>query len=85
MNKFNPLNKARQLASMEVPDVIRNTVKASAETLTGILKSEPRDFFVTLGYIAQRLIADEHLDSVLTEWENLRKKGRIKDDYSQTK
>ncbi len=71
------------LANMEVPEIIKNSAKVWAETLTGIVKSEPKDILVSLGYIAQRLIADQHLNSVLVEWEKIREKGRMKEDYAQ--
>lgn len=76
------IKKTSELLNMEVPEIIRVTMKSTAEGLTGITKSEPKDLLTSLGNIAQRIIAGQQLDSVLVEWEKLKEKGKIKNDYA---
>lgn len=84
-------NKSRHLATrvrdimdMEVPEIIEKTTKSAVETLTGLVKSNPQYLLVSLGSIAQRIIAGQKLDSVRIEWEKLKEKGKIKNDYARS-
>ena len=54
------------------------------EGVTGILASDKSDRILTAGRLFQGLINQEFLKILLDEWNNLRRKGCIKDEYQQT-
>ena len=61
-----------------------NTLQALTEGLTGIASSERKELFLSIGYLLQRLRGLSFLEALHAEWQRLREKGRIRDDYSQT-
>jgi hypothetical protein len=61
-----------------------NTLQALTEGLTGIASSDRKDLFLSIGYLLQRLRGQSFLKAFDAEWQRLREKGRIRDDYSQT-
>lgn len=75
-------DKAKQIADIEMPEIMEKTLLASFETIGGILKSKPNELMSSLTNIAQRIIAGQKIESVIIEYEQLRKKGRIPKGYS---
>ncbi len=63
---------------------IADTLRALTEALTGVAGSDRKDLFLSIGYLLQRLRGRTFLQAFNDEWERLRAKGRIKDDYPQT-
>jgi len=63
---------------------VADTLQALAEALTGIASSDRKDLFLSIGYLFQRLRGQSFLGAFDAEWQRLREKGRIRDDYSQT-
>ncbi|MBU4381393.1 hypothetical protein L6255_02800 [Candidatus Parcubacteria bacterium] len=73
----------KEISNLEVPEVIKATVKASVEVLTAVYNN-PKSALISLSNVAQRLIANEHLASVSNEWEKLKEQGRIKKTYESS-
>ena len=63
---------------------IADTLRALTEALTGVAASDRKDLFLSIGYLLQRLRGRRFLQALNDEWEQLRAKGQIKDDYPQT-
>jgi len=63
---------------------VADTLQALTEGLTGIASSEKKELFLSIGYLLQRLRGQSFLEALHAEWQRLREKGRIRDDYSQT-
>lgn len=63
---------------------LRDTLQALTEALTGIAASDRKDLFLSVGYLLQRLRGRTFLQALMQEWERLREKGRIKEDYPET-
>lgn len=63
---------------------VADTLQALTEGLTGIAASERKDLFLSIGYLLQRLRGQSFLEALHVEWQRLRKKGRIKEDFAQT-
>ena len=61
-----------------------DTLQALTQALTGIATSDRKDLFLSIGYLFQRLRGRTFLEALNKEWERLREKGRIKDDYPGT-
>ncbi|MBI3000707.1 MAG: hypothetical protein HYY46_19985 [Deltaproteobacteria bacterium] len=75
-------DKDLEVRGMSAP--IANTLRALTEALTGVAASERKDLFLSIGCLLQRLRGRTFLQALNDEWERLRAKGRIKDDYPQT-
>jgi hypothetical protein len=65
----------------ETSGVIRNALQNLDKALTGIVASDKKDLFLSLGYIFQRTRNGEFLKGFGDEWDKYVKKGRINADY----
>jgi hypothetical protein len=63
---------------------IKDLTLAGAEGVTGLAESGKKGMILSSGRLFQSLINREFLDTLQREWDDLRSKGRIKDDYQQT-
>lgn len=63
---------------------IRALALAGTEGATGLLASDRKNIILTTGRLFQGLINLKFLETLHNEWDDLRSKGRIKDDYQQT-
>jgi hypothetical protein len=77
MDDIDPKNKINDQTSM----LLRETAKGLVEGLFGIAASDRKDLILSLGHIFQRMRSGTFLNALLQEWERLREKGRIKEDY----
>lgn len=63
---------------------ISTTLLGLTEALTAIASSDRKEWALSIGYFLQRLRGHTFLQALNDEYESLRKKGRIKDDYPET-
>ncbi len=77
MGDITPKKKINDKTSI----LLRETAKGLVEGLFGIAASDRKDLILSLGYIFQRTRSGTFLNALLKEWERLREKGRIKEDY----
>ena len=71
-------------SNLDTSDLFSKTIKSLTEGITGIAASERKDLYLSLGYIFQRFRSGKFLQILKNEWDLLREKGRIKDDYMDT-
>jgi hypothetical protein len=77
MGEINPKKKINDQTSL----LLRETAKGFVEGLFGIAASDRKDLILSLGHIFQRTRSGTFLKALIQEWERLREKGRIKEDY----
>ena len=65
-------------------DFLAKTIRNLSEGLTGLAASEKQDWYLSIGYILQRVRSGRFLETLKDEWDKYREKGRIKDDYLDT-
>lgn len=65
-------------------NLLARTIRNLGEGLTGIAASEKKDWYLSIGYLLQRVRSGRFLETLKTEWDRYRDKGRIKDDYLDT-
>jgi len=63
---------------------LARTIRNLAEGITGIAASEKKDWYLSIGYLLQRFRSGRFLETLKSEWEEYRDKGRIKNDYVDT-
>ena len=63
---------------------LAKTIRNLGEGLTGIAASDKKDWYLSIGYILQRVRSGRFLETLKDEWDRFREKGRIKDDYLDT-
>lgn len=78
MNKLDKWHK-------DTGEVIKKSLTSLAEGITGIAASERKDLALSVGYIFQSFRKGQFLSQLGEEWDSYRDKGRIKDDYVDTK
>ena len=64
--------------------MLARTAKGLAEGLTGLAASDNKDRMLSIGYLFQRVRSGKFLDTLKSQWDEYREKGRIKDDYIDT-
>lgn len=64
--------------------LLKRTLRGLIEGATGIAASEKKDLLVRAGHLFQRMRAGTFLSDLMKHWEELRERGRIKDDYVET-
>lgn len=65
-------------------ELVHSTISHIVAGLTGIAASDKRDVILSFGHILQRTRSVGFLDAFKNEWDNYRRKGRIKEDYLAT-
>jgi hypothetical protein len=77
------MSKPKSMANSRdgTASVLSETVQSLAEGLTGLASSSKQDLIRSAGSIFQRYRNASFLSSLLEEWNEYRKKGRIADDY----
>ncbi|MBC8489674.1 MAG: hypothetical protein H8D45_26950 [Bacteroidetes bacterium] len=68
----------------DTSNILLKTLRSLAEGITGIVASEKRELLVSIGHLFQKMRAGYILSELLNEWDKLKEKGRIKDDYCFT-
>lgn len=68
----------------ETSSFLARTLRNIGEGLTGIAASDKKDWSLSVGYILQRVRSGRFLETLKSEWDSYRDKGRIKDDYIAT-
>jgi len=63
---------------------LAKTIRNLGEGLTGIAASEKGEWYLSIGYLLQRVRSGRFLETLKDEWDRYRDKGRIKDDYLDT-
>ena len=68
----------------DTSSVLSKTLTALVEGITGIAASEKKEICLSVGHLLQGLRKGKFLSQFLTEWNQYRAKGRIKEDYQNT-
>lgn len=68
----------------ETPSFLERTLCNLGEGFTGIAASDKKDWSLSVGYLLQRVRSGRFLETLKSEWDSYRNKGRIKDDYITT-
>lgn len=69
---------------VKAKDLLEKTYRGLVEGLGGLAASDRKDISLSLSHLLQRLRGAGFLEAVKHEWNELRKKGRIKDDYVES-
>jgi len=64
--------------------IIKKTVISLVEGMTGLAVSEKKEWILSAGHIFQGLLNGKFLCTLQQKWDELKTKGRIKDDYEKT-
>lgn len=73
-----------QIVRTNTSEVLKDTIFALSEGITGIASSKKQEIILSVGHIIQRLRSVGLLDSLREEWNRFRFKGRIAEDYQFT-
>ena len=65
-------------------DVITNTIEALLQVTTGVVSTDKKQVFKSIGHLFQSLTSGVFLQSLVSEWNKYKEEGRIEDDYEQT-
>ncbi len=68
----------------DTSNLLNETIKALAEGATGIASSERKDLVLSIGHLFQKIRSGRFLETLKVEWDEYRKKGRIKNDYTKS-
>ena len=68
----------------DTADILKKSFTALVEALSGMAISEKKDFGLSVSHLLQGLIRGKLLNQLISEWDEYRKKGKIKDDYQST-
>jgi hypothetical protein len=68
----------------EISEVFWKTYQALTEGMTGVLASDRKEVFLTIGYLFQRMRGGNFLKDLWETWDHFREKGKIKEDYATT-
>ena len=64
--------------------LLNDTFNGLIAGLSGIVTSDKKEFFLTIGHLLQRIRAGKFLNTLKDEWNYYKEKGKIKDDYQYT-
>lgn len=64
--------------------IVKKTLENLLQGLTGVAVSDKKEIILSVSNIFQKLLAGNRLNSFIDEWEKLKSKGNIKDDYQFT-
>jgi len=68
----------------DTSSVLAKTLTGLIEGITGVAASEKKEICLSVGHLLQGLRKGKFLSQFLTEWNQYRAKGRIKEDYPNT-
>ncbi|MEK6559946.1 MAG: hypothetical protein AABZ43_07355 [Planctomycetota bacterium] len=68
----------------DTSSVLAKTLTGLIEGITGVAASEKKEIYLSVGHLLQAVRKGKFLSQFLTEWNQYRAKGRIKEDYPNT-
>ncbi|HML76142.1 MAG TPA: hypothetical protein PKB02_16750 [Anaerohalosphaeraceae bacterium] len=68
----------------ETSDIIKETTCSITSGLAAIATSDRKDVILSASRIFQAFVKGKGLEQLQNEWDDLKKKGKIKDDYEST-
>ena len=68
----------------DTSSVLTKTLTGLIEGITGVAASEKKEIYLSVGHLLQAVRKGKFLSQFLTEWNQYRDKGRIKEDYQTT-
>lgn len=68
----------------DTADILKKSFTGLVEGLSGMAISDKKDFGLSVSHLLQGLIRGKLLNQLISEWDEYRKKGKIKDDYQST-
>lgn len=68
----------------DTSSVLAKTLTGLIEGITGVASSEKKELYLSVGHLLQAVRKGKFLSQFLTEWNQYRDKGRIKEDYPNT-
>ena len=80
MTDTNDLSKFQE----DTSSVLAKTLNGLIEGITGVAASEKKEIYLSVGHLLQAVRKGKFLSQFLTEWNQYRAKGRIKEDYPNT-
>lgn len=69
---------------VETSSVLKRTLDALAEGLTGVAAAEKRQLVLSVGHLFQSMRKGQFLSRLIREWDSYRDQGRIKDGIEST-
>jgi hypothetical protein len=68
----------------DTSSLLKRTLKHLSEGITGLASSDRKDLILSVGHLFQSMLTGRFLNTLNYEWDDLRSKGRIKEDYEET-
>lgn len=68
----------------DTSEILNTSFQALIDSLSGIIKSDKKNFRLTVSHLLQALVRGKFMDQLHREWDDYSKKGKIKDDYQST-
>ena len=68
----------------DTSSLLKRTLKHLIEGITGLASSDRRNLILSVGHLFQSMLTGKFLSILNDEWDDLRSKDRIKEDYQET-
>ena len=68
----------------DTSSLLDKTIDGMVEGLTGLVSSSRKEIVISAGHLFQHCRNVDFLNALKVEWDKLREKGKIKDDYMKT-
>jgi hypothetical protein len=72
------------LEKSDTSSIINKTLLQLIEGVTGLASSNRKDLILSVGHLFQSMLTGKFLSILKDEWDDLRAKGRIKENYQET-
>lgn len=77
-------NEKEIMPQKRTGEILRETATSIASGLSGALASDRKDLTLSAGRVFQGFVKGRGIAQLQKEWNNLKEKGEIKDDYEET-